>query len=69
MNASRKLLAAAVLAALSSPALAEIEFDVIGGSEITFEGQRIDSRMSFFWKRLVIVLRSGPISLPREPNR
>jgi phosphate-selective porin OprO/OprP len=38
MKASRKLLAAALVAALSSPAFAEIEFDVIGGSEITFEG-------------------------------
>jgi phosphate-selective porin OprO/OprP len=32
------LLAAAVLAALSAPAFAETEFDVIGGSEISFEG-------------------------------
>ena len=32
------LLATAVLAALSMPALAETEFDVIGGSEISFEG-------------------------------
>ena len=38
MNVAPKLLAAAILAALSSPALAEIEFDVIGGSEISFEG-------------------------------
>jgi phosphate-selective porin OprO/OprP len=38
MNLSRKLLAAAVLVALSSPAFAEIEFDVIGGSEVSFEG-------------------------------
>jgi len=38
MNASRKLLAAAVLAALSAPAFAEVELDVIGGSEISFEG-------------------------------
>ena len=38
MKTSRKLLAAAVLVALSSPAFAEVEFDVIGGSEITFEG-------------------------------
>ena len=38
MNVSRKLLAAAVLAALSSPAFAEVEFDVIGGSEVSFEG-------------------------------
>ena len=38
MKASRKLLAAAVLAALSAPAFAEIELDVIAGSEITFEG-------------------------------
>ena len=38
MNAPRKLLAAAVLAALSAPAFAEVELDVIGGSEITFEG-------------------------------
>ena len=38
MKASRKLLAAAVLAALSAPAFAEVELDVIGGSEITFEG-------------------------------
>ena len=32
------LLALAVLAALSAPAYAETEFDVIGGSEISFEG-------------------------------
>ena len=32
------LLAVAVLAGLSTPALAETEFDVIGGSEISFEG-------------------------------
>ncbi|MBC7656859.1 MAG: porin [Frankiaceae bacterium] len=38
MNVASKLLAAAILAALSSPAFAEIEFDVIGGSEISFEG-------------------------------
>jgi phosphate-selective porin OprO/OprP len=38
MNAPRKLLAAALLAALSAPALAEVELDVIGGSEISFEG-------------------------------
>jgi phosphate-selective porin OprO/OprP len=38
MKSSRKLLAAALLAALSMPAFAEVEFDVIGGSEITFEG-------------------------------
>jgi phosphate-selective porin OprO/OprP len=38
MNVSRKLLAAAVLAALSAPAFAEVELDVIGGSEVTFEG-------------------------------
>lgn len=38
MNVAPKLLAAAILAALSSPALAEVEFDVIGGSEISFEG-------------------------------
>ena len=38
MKASRKLLAAAVLAALSAPAFAEVELDVIGGSEVTFEG-------------------------------
>jgi len=38
MNLTRKLLAAAVLAALSAPAFAEVELDVIGGSEITFEG-------------------------------
>jgi phosphate-selective porin OprO/OprP len=38
MNLTLKLLAAAVLAALSAPAFAEVELDVIGGSEITFEG-------------------------------
>lgn len=38
MTLSRKLLAAAVLAALSAPAFAEVELDVIGGSEVTFEG-------------------------------
>jgi phosphate-selective porin OprO and OprP len=38
MKLSRKLLAAAVLAALSTPALAEVTIDVIGGSEVSFEG-------------------------------
>ena len=38
MKVAPKLLALAVLAALSTPALAETEFDVIGGSEISFEG-------------------------------
>ena len=38
MKLAPKLLAAAVLAALSSRALAEITIDVIGGSEISFEG-------------------------------
>ncbi|MFT3806685.1 OprO/OprP family phosphate-selective porin [Arenimonas sp.] len=38
MKLMQKLLAAAVLAALSTPAFAEISFDVIGGSEVTFEG-------------------------------
>ena len=32
------LLAVAVLAAISAPASAEIAFDVIGGSEVSFEG-------------------------------
>jgi phosphate-selective porin OprO and OprP len=38
MNAAPRLLAAAILAALSTPALAEITIDVAGGSEISFEG-------------------------------
>jgi phosphate-selective porin OprO/OprP len=38
MKVLPNLLAAAVLSALSAPAFAEIEFDVIGGSEISFEG-------------------------------
>ncbi len=38
MKLAPKLLAAAVLAALSTPALAEITIDVIGGSEVSFEG-------------------------------
>ena len=38
MKLAPKLLTAAVLAALSTPALAEITIDVIGGSEISFEG-------------------------------
>ena len=38
MKPMQKLLAAAVLAALSTPAFAEISFDVIGGSEVSFEG-------------------------------
>ena len=38
MKAAPKLLVLAVLAALSTPALAETSFDVIGGSEISFEG-------------------------------
>lgn len=38
MNLSRKLLTVALLGALSTPAFAEITFDVIGGSEISLEG-------------------------------
>ena len=38
MNSARKLLATAVLAALSAPAFAGVTIDVIGGSEISFEG-------------------------------
>ncbi|MFY2764248.1 OprO/OprP family phosphate-selective porin [Arenimonas sp. MALMAid1274] len=38
MKLAPKLLAAAVLAALSTPAFAEITIDVIGGSEVSFEG-------------------------------
>lgn len=38
MKLTQKLLAAAVLAALSTPALAEITIDVVGGSEVSFEG-------------------------------
>jgi phosphate-selective porin OprO/OprP len=38
MNLVPKLLAAAVLAGLSSTAAAEITIDVIGGSEVSFEG-------------------------------
>lgn len=38
MNLAPKLLAAAVLAALSTPALAEITIDVVGGSEVSLEG-------------------------------
>jgi phosphate-selective porin OprO/OprP len=38
MNPVSKLLAAAVLAGLSSSAAAEITIDVIGGSEVSFEG-------------------------------
>ena len=38
MTLSRKLLAAAVLAALSTPAFAEITIDVVGGSEVSLEG-------------------------------
>ena len=38
MKLTRSLLALAVLSAVSSPAFADIEFDVIGGSEISFEG-------------------------------
>ena len=38
MKVLPNLLAIAVLAALSAPAFAETEFDVIGGSEISFEG-------------------------------
>lgn len=38
MKLAPKLLAAAVLAALSTPAFAEITIDVVGGSEISFEG-------------------------------
>jgi phosphate-selective porin OprO/OprP len=38
MKVLPNLLAAAVLAALSAPAFADVEIDVIGGSEISFEG-------------------------------
>ena len=38
MKLAPKLLTAAVLAALSTPALAEITIDVVGGSEVSFEG-------------------------------
>ncbi len=38
MKLRRNLLALAILSAASSPAFADIEFDVIGGSEISFEG-------------------------------
>lgn len=38
MKHSRNLLFTALLAALSTPALAEVTIDVIGGSEVTFEG-------------------------------
>lgn len=38
MNLSRKLLTVALLGALSTPAFAEITFDVIGGSEVSLEG-------------------------------
>ncbi len=38
-------------------------------SEMAFDGQRMDSTMSFFWKRLFKVERSGPMSVPIEPNR
>jgi len=38
MNLAPKLLAAAILAGLSTPALAEITIDVVGGSEISIEG-------------------------------
>jgi phosphate-selective porin OprO/OprP len=38
MKLARSLLTLAILAAASSPAFADVEFDVIGGSEISFEG-------------------------------
>ena len=38
MKAPRQLLAAAILAALSTPAFAEITIDVVGGSEVSLEG-------------------------------
>src|SRR5687768_9155101 len=38
MKLAPKLLAAAILAGLSSTAAAEITIDVIGGSEVSFEG-------------------------------
>ncbi len=38
MKPASKLLAAAILAALSTPALAEITIDVVGGSEVSIEG-------------------------------
>ena len=38
MKAAPRLLAVAILAALSTPAMAEVTIDVIGGSEVSFEG-------------------------------
>ncbi len=38
MKVLPNLLAAAVLAGLSAPAFADVEFDMIGGSEVSFEG-------------------------------
>ena len=38
MPATRQLLAAAIFAVLSTPALAEITIDVVGGSEVSLEG-------------------------------
>ena len=38
MKHSRNLLFTALLAALSTPALDEVTIDVIGGSEVSFEG-------------------------------
>ena len=36
---------------------------------MTCEGNSTDSSTSFFWKRRLIVVRSGPIASPREPKR
>ena len=36
-------------------------------SEMTWDGWRIDSRISFFWNRLLTLLKSGPTVSPRLP--
>lgn len=57
MKALPSLLAAAVLAALSAPAFAETEFDVIGGSEVSFEG--LLQADSYWYNNDVLNLNSG----------
>ena len=58
MKLAHKTLALAVLAALSSTASAEIALDVIGGSEVTFEGL-IQADSNWFYRDGNALLLSG----------
>ncbi len=59
MKVLPNLLAAAVLAGLSAPAFADVEFDVIGGSEISFTG--LVQTDGYWYDNDVQVLGSGSI--------